>query len=328
MNNGYPFPKSVGITYSDVKREYFPTQVQFLTEEDAKEDAGIIAGYLEKIGINTFLLPGNERLVENINKHKPKVVLNLVDSVKGNEYLSAIIPAVLELLDIPYTGAGILGMSLDHNKFLVKKLLQQAGIPTPTYQLFDTPNDILNPTLRFPLISKLNEIHGAVEITDDSISETENHLRNRIKYLTNTYDQPVIVEEYIVGREITAIILEGLNKKVYLAEKVFTKPKSKYIFATFEDLWMDDKYESFHYQKYQDPILKEYIKKAFDITKMSDYGKFDVRIDASNRYYFLDTNCNPAFGPKETACALSVILDLYGVSFIEILKRILLNLII
>ena len=62
---------------------------------------------------------------------------------------------------------------------MVKKLLQQAGIPTPTYQLFDTPNDILNPTLRFPLISKLNEIHGAVEITDDSISETENHLRNR-----------------------------------------------------------------------------------------------------------------------------------------------------
>ena len=82
---------------------------------------------------------------------------------------------------------------------------------------------------------------------------------------------------------------------------------------------------SFHYQKYADSLLREYVKKAFEITKMGDYGKFDVRLDLSGRYFFLDCNSNPAFGPKETETAISSILDLYGISFEEILKRLLQN---
>ena len=77
--------------------------------------------------------------------------------------------------------------------------------------------------------------------------------------------------------------------------------------------------------KYDDPILKEYVKRAFEVTGMYDYGKFDIRLDQSGRYFFIDTNCNPAFGPKELDVALSVILDMYGISFYEILKRLLLN---
>ncbi len=318
-------PKKVAILYSDVKREYFPTESQYITEKDAYRDAKVIAKYLKKMGIKTYLLVGNDSLPENLKKIKPDVALNLVASVKGSEYLASTIPALLELLEIPYTGAGILGESLSYNKFLIKKLLQQNGVPVPYYQLFNTPFDPLDPTLRFPLISKLNEIHGAVEITQDAVSENEKHLRERLKFLIKTYDQPVLVEEFIVGREITAILLEGLNRKVYLAEKVFNKKGEKYIFATFEDQWLDISGSSFVYQEYNDPLLKEYVKRAFDITRMADYGKFDIRLDSSGRYYFVDCNSNPAFGPKELDVAISSILDLYEISFTEILKRLLLN---
>jgi D-alanine-D-alanine ligase-like ATP-grasp enzyme len=323
--NGYTLPKTVGIIYSEVKRQYFPTKNQYLTEKDALRDAKIIASYLEKLNIKVHLYPGNAKLPQKLKANKPEMVLNLVGSVKGNEYLASTIPALLELLEIPYTGAGILGESLSYNKFLIKKLLQQNGVPVPYYQLFNTPTDPLDPTLRFPLISKLNEIHGAVEITLDAVSENEKHLRERLKFLISTYQQPVLVEEFIVGREITSILLEGLNKKVYLAEKVFPKSQRKYIFATFEDQWLDSGQESFHYQKYKDPLLTEYVKKAFEITKMTDYGKFDVRLDSSGRYFFLDCNSNPAFGPKETEAAIANILDLHSISFLEILKRLLLN---
>ena len=88
---------------------------------------------------------------------------------------------------------------------------------------------------------------------------------------------------------------------------------------------MSKSYDAFYYQKYEDPILKEYVKKAFDVNKMYDYGKFDVRLDQSGRYFFIDSNCNPAFAPKEAAVAISTILDMYGVKFSEILKRLLLN---
>ncbi len=323
--NGFELPHRVSIVYSDVRREYFPTEAQYITEREADQDAALIARYLETLGITVHLHPGNARLPGALNREKPEMVINLVNSLKGDESLAASIPGVLELLDLPYTGADILGLSLDTNKFLVMKLLQQNGVPVPNYQLFNTPNDYLDPTLRFPLISKLNAIHGAVEITRDAISENEKHLRERIRFLTQTYKQPVLVEEFIVGREITAILLEGMIKKVYLAEKVFHESDERYVFTTFEDQWLRAGSESFQYAKVDDPVLKEYVKRAFDVTKMYDYGKFDVRMDQSGRYFFIDSNCNPAFGPKELDMALSVILDMYGISFYEILKRILLN---
>jgi D-alanine-D-alanine ligase len=321
----YELPKKVGIIYSDVQKAYFPTEAQYITEKDADVDAQLIGDYLTTLGITVTLYAGNQMLPFLLHRDRPEMVINVVDSVKGDETLSSAIPGILELLDIPYTGADILGLSLDTNKFLIKKLLQQNGIPVPNYQLFNTPGDYLDPTLRFPLISKLNAIHGAVEITQDAISENEKHLRDRLRFLIQTYQQPVLVEEFIAGREITAILLEGMNRKVYLAEKVFLHCEDKYIFTTFEDQWMARGDTVFRYTKYDDPILKEYVKKAFDVTKMYDYGKFDIRLDQSGRYFFIDSNCNPAFGPKELDVALSVILDLYGISFYEILKRLLLN---
>ena len=112
---------------------------------------------------------------------------------------------------------------------------------------------------------------------------------------------------------------------MYLAEKIFFHPEEKYVFTTFEDQWVMPGEMVFHYRKIDDPILKEYVKKAFDVAKMYDYGKFDIRLDQSGRYFFIDSNCNPAFGPKELDVALSVILDKYGISFFEILKRLMLN---
>jgi D-alanine-D-alanine ligase len=323
--NGLELPKSVGVIYSEVKRSYFPTESQYITEASAYKDAVLITNYLKKLGIQTYLYPGTPAMVEQLEKDKPDMVINLVGSVNGQEYLSSTIPGILESLDVPYTGAGLLGETLAYNKYLVKELLQSHGIPVPRFQLLPNFNTPLDPNLRFPLISKLNEIHGAVEITSNAVSENEKHLRERLKFLISTYQQPVLVEEFIVGTEVTAILLEGLNKKVYLAEKKFNKPDTKFVFVTFEDQWLPSANESYSYEKYHDNLLVDQIKRSFDVLRMSDYGKFDVRIDQSNRYYFIDSNSNPAFGPKESDCALATILDMYGIQFPAILKRLLTN---
>ncbi len=324
-------PKKVGIIYSYVERSYFPTEQAYITEKEAEHDATIIAEHLRKIVPEVNIYPGSPDLPEILKKDKPDMVFNLVDTVKGSEYLASAIPGMLDLLSIPYTGADLLGFAICCNKFLTKKLLQQAGVPTPAFQFFFDGNEPLDLQLRFPLISKLNESHGGVEITKEAVSENEKHLRDRIKYLISTYKQPVLVEEFIVGREITAFILEGIHKKVYFAEKVFNKPDDKFVFATFEDQWMsgpdteDESTWSYHYEKFESDILKEYSKKAYEVTKMDDYAKFDIRMDSSGRFYFIDTNCNPAFGPRELQTAMSYILELYGVSFQEMLRRLIVN---
>lgn len=321
---------TIGVIHSDVKREWFPTEEQFITEKDAETDAAGIAQYLDKLGAQTILYPGNESLVENLRRDSPAMVFNLVDSVKGNEYLSSTIPGLLDTMDVSYTGAGILGLALTYNKFLVKKLFSQVGVPVPNFQLFSSANDPLDSNLRFPLISKLNEIHGAVEINEKAVSENEKDLRERIKFLINTYEQQVLVEEFIVGREITCYLLEGLNTKVYLAEKVFNKPDQKFVYATFNDQWIDNPVDkstwAYTYQKYEDQNLKDLVRKAFEVTRMADYGKFDVRMDQSGRYFFIDANANPAFGPKESFTAMGLIIsELYGVPFTDIIKRLVNN---
>jgi D-alanine-D-alanine ligase len=319
------WPRKVGILYSHVQREDFPTEAQYITEKDAAHDAHVIGEYLGAMGVEVHLFPGDEALAEHLRQEQPELVFNLVDSVKGQENLAAAIPGVLELLNIPYTGAGMLGLALDTDKFLVKELLQRNGLPVPHFQLFSSAEDYLDPTLRFPLISKLNAIHGGVEITRDAVSENEKQLRKRLRKLIRTYRQPVLVEEFVGGREITTILLEGNRKKVYMAEKIFRRTEGLYTFLTFEDQWLTGPNAAFYYQPYRDPVLRELVRKAFDVVNMGDYGKFDVRRDDAGRYYFIDSNCNPAMGPKELDVALGVILDMNGISFYEVLKRLMMN---
>jgi len=319
--NDMHLPATIAIIYSDVQREYFPTEAQYITEQDAEQDARLIGSYLQTMGAAVMVHVGNAELPAWLRNHKPNLVLNLVDSIKGKESLASAIPGVLELLNIPYTGADVLGMALDTNKFVIKKLLQQNGVPVPNYQLFNTPEDYLDPAIRFPLISKLNAIHGSVEITSDAVSENVKQLRKRLRYLIRTYKQPVLVEEFISGREITAIVLQNKKKNVFLGEKLFKLTDRKYNFLTFEDQWLTDIHAAFDYDRYSDPILREYVKKAFNVTGMAGYAKFDVRLDQSGRYFFIDSNCNPALGPLESDVALSQILDLYGITFQETLQR-------
>jgi len=319
------WPRKVGIVYSHVQREDFPTEAQYITEKDAAHDAHLVGEYLGAMGVQVELYPGDAALAERLQRDQPEMVFNLVDSVKGKEDLAAAIPGVLELLGIPYTGASMLGMALDTNKFLVKELLQHNGIPVPRCQLFTSDKEYLDPTLRFPLISKLNAIHGSVEITRDAVSEDEKALRKRLHRLVRLYHQPVLVEEFVGGREITAILLQGNRKRVYLAEKIFHQTDRPYVFLTFEDQWLTGPNAAFYYHSYRDPLLRQLVRKAFDVVNMGDYGKFDVRRDDAGRYYFIDSNCNPAFGPKETDTALSAILEMNGITFYEVLKRLMMN---
>jgi len=130
--------KKVIILYSEAKKEYFPTEEQYITEVEVAERANKIMPYFEKVGYQVKLAPGNEELMGILRKEQPSFVLNLVDSVRGQEHLAAIVPATLELLNIPYIGTGMLGLALNSNKFLTKKLMEQAGLPLPRYQLFNS----------------------------------------------------------------------------------------------------------------------------------------------------------------------------------------------
>ena len=143
-------PKKVAILYSEVKRKYFPTYEQYLTEKDAQMEAESLVPYLRHLGIRTVLLPADTRLAGRLRRHRPNLVMNFVCSVRGCEYLSATVPAMLELLEIPYTGVNMLGFNLCMNKYMTKDLLQRHGIPVPRFQLFTSWRGRLGPPMPLP----------------------------------------------------------------------------------------------------------------------------------------------------------------------------------
>ncbi len=327
--NGKHLPKKVALIYSDDKREYFSTYEEYLTEAGALEEAHRYFPYFKRLGVEVCAIPGNSDITKSLKREKPDMVINIAATVKGYDYLGATIPATLELLEIPYTGAAILGFSLGCNKYLIYALLSQHGIPVPRFQLFTSKNSVLDPSLRYPLILKLNEEHSNVEIKRESIVENEVQLRKRVKYLIKTYDQDVLVSEFIDGREFASFVVASFNKKVYTFERKIHLPKNDtgHEFLDYDLVWRaGEKYDKYVKHKiYREPLLEALVKKAFTVSKMDDYGKFDIRMDRLGNYYFIDANANCHMAPDPKECDFTLALNMYGLSFTQFLKRLMQN---
>ena len=329
-HNGGKLPKKVAILFTEEKRENFYTDEQFHTVDGSEEEARDFEPYLAKLGIETVFIAGNAKMARRLREEKPDMAINLVTTVKGYDYLGATVPSSLELLEIPYTGASILGFAIGCNKHLIYTLLASHGIPVPRFQLMTSVRTPLDPTLRFPLILKLNEEHSNVEITRQSVVENEHELRKRLRYLIKNYEQDVLVSEFIDGREFAAFTFQALNKKVYIVERQIHLPnnKTKHEFLDYELCWGDttvfgEKY--LKYVKYKDPLLDNLVKKAYRITDMASYGKFDIRMDNLGKYYFIDANANCHFAPPSSECEMTATMGKYGVPFRILLKRLLQN---
>ena len=321
------YPKKIAIICSDVKREYFPTVQAYETEKYALRDAKRIAQYVQTLGFKAQVIPANSRLISRLKSYHPNLAINVVDSIAGIDSKTATVPALLEFLAIPYTGCNTTSITLGYNKHLAKLVMEGQGIPVPNGQLFVDTKTPLKKSLRFPLISKLNNIHGSVGLINDSISDSEIHLRRRIKSLLKEYPQSaVLVEEYIQGKEISVFVVEDNDKKhIYMSEDTFTHSKNPYTIASFEFRWIENN-PGISMNKYISKELELLAQKAFSALDMSGYGKFDIRKDSQGVHHFIDANPNPAFAPPESDSPLAnTALNFYGVSFPRLLTMIIQN---
>lgn len=307
--------KKVCLVYNEVKKEFYSSYEEYLSEKNEHKEAYDIAKQLDKIGYITLLCKANNNLIKFLKKNKPDIILNLVNSFRGEESLTSIVPAIFEFLKIPYTGSGVEGLTIDADKNFSKNLLKSANIPVPKYQLFVSRFDKFTVKLQFPLIAKLNNAHGSLEINDAAVLENEKQLKKRLKFLFGKYHQPILVEEFIEGQELTAYVYNFLKPKVYLAENIIRNDR-KYRILTYTDKWISESGGIAQWKKYHDPKLIKLVIKAFNITKMSDYGRFEIRKNNKGKYFFIDCNANTSLDPEE----ITKLGKLYNLSLLKILK--------
>lgn len=313
--------KLIAVAYSHVEREWFPTQEAYEAEAEVIDRANQVIQEIKKLRIPVKGYPADQYFLSHIMVDKPDLVLNLVDTYKGRDALQTTVPATLEMCDIPYTGAGMKGMVLGNDRNLFKQLLQTNGIPTAPFQYIRTQNTKIDTNLGLPLIIKLNESGGSVGIDNNAVKESYEDAQKQVEEMIKTYKMPVLVEKFIDGSEITACVFDdGKKHQVFLAQKDFKKPQDgKHYFTSYESYDEKDPYT----YKSVDPKLERKIIpmviKAFRLLKHKDYAKYDIRIvDVTGDIFFTDANPNTAFGP-DIRLPLTQVLDMYGVTFEEML---------
>ena len=171
-----------------------------------------VAGYeraLRDAGHDVIPLEGDNALVTNLLKYKPDICFNTCEGHRGKSR-EAQVPAILDMLGIPYTGSGVMSLSIALDKAMTKRVLQFYSIPTPAFQVFVTGDEPTDPRLNFPLFAKPSLEGSGIGIMEKSICRTPREVREQVRFLLRAYKQPVLVEEYIEGREVTTGILGNL----------------------------------------------------------------------------------------------------------------------
>jgi D-alanine-D-alanine ligase len=207
-----------------------------IAEFDAPETVAALQGALAVHGHTVSLIEANADAYERLRTSGVEMVFNVAEGIRGADR-EAQIPAMLEMLGLPYTGSGPLALALCLHKGKAKEILAYYGIPTPAFQVLYTPQTPLAETLYFPLIVKLLHEGSSMGLSYDSVVETPQALAARAAYLMQTYHQPVLVEQFIEGREFTVPILGNAPARALpVIEVLFHGPRHITLFQPDDEV--------------------------------------------------------------------------------------------
>ena len=319
-------PLRVGFTYNvkrvkpaldgsrDEEAEYDPPQTI-----QAVREAIAAAGH-EVIDLEaTADLPS---LIETL---KPDLVFNMAEGIKGRNRESQV-PALLELLDIPYSGSDPAALNIALDKALAKKIVRQHGIRTPDFFTMTTGKERLPKDLRFPLIVKPVAEGSSKGVHSTSVVENESELRESAQSLIAKYDQPALVEDYIGGREFTVGMLGERRPKVLPPmEVVFldaAQTRPVYSFEFKQDWSSKIRYDvPARLEPAQLKSLERAARECFMALGCRDVARVDFRMDEGGKIYFLE--CNPLPGLTPGWSDLVLIAKAAGIEYHPLIAEIL-----
>ena len=230
------------------------------------------------------------------------LVFNIAEGLKGRNRESQV-PALLELLDIPYTGSDPATLSIALDKGLAKKIVRQHGIQTPNFQLMTTGKErLLKDFTKFPLIVKPVAEGSSKGVVSKSVCSTEGELRDAVREILDRYQQPALVEDYIAGREFTVGLLGEKRPKVLVPMEVVFLDKSEKtpVYSFQHKLEWNDRIR-YDVPAKLDPAQLERLRSASRAAFMAlgcrDVARIDFRMDEKGRIFFLECNPLPGLTP-------------------------------
>lgn len=241
-----------------------------------------------------------------IKSAQPELVFNLCETVDENPLLAGHPAAMLELLGLPFSGSSALALLLSTDKAAVKHLLRGAGLPTPSFFLYEGGKGILPCDLRFPVILKPRFQEASIGIDQESVITKKGDLSAALHQFYDKYG-PIMAEEYVEGREFNVALFGYPQPRVMpLAEINFSQfPAGLHHIVSYKAKWDEESFEYHHTHRYFPDNLPESLQRAirrlaqdcFAFLGLRDYGRVDLRLDTLGRINILEINANPCLSP-------------------------------
>lgn len=289
-------PIRVGFTYN-VKRSHDGDDE---AEWDPPETIIAIANALARQGHIVVHLEATPDLPRVLAEADVDLIFNIAEGVEGRNR-EAQVPALCELLGIPYTGSDSATLAIALDKALGKKVLLQHDILTPRFQLMESPRERISPDMRFPLIVKPNAEGSSKGIGSTSVVDTEEELRAAVKLCVDRYRQPALVEEYIAGREFTVGLLGDKRPRVLPPMEIrFKKDTARPVY----DYGVKQEWEEHVYYECpakltdaEQKAIEKIARATFWALDCRDVARVDMRMDNEGRIYVLEVNPLPGLTP-------------------------------
>jgi D-alanine-D-alanine ligase len=290
-------PIRVGFTYN-VKRSAAGDDE---AEWDPPETIISIANALARQGHIVVHLEATPDLPRVLAEADVDLIFNIAEGVEGRNR-EAQVPALCELLGIPYTGSDSATLAIALDKALGKKVLLQHDILTPKFQLMESPRERLDNEMRFPLIVKPNAEGSSKGIGSTSVVDTEEELRAAVKTIVERYRQPALVEEYIAGREFTVGLLGDKRPRVLPPMEIkFKAPQSS---RPVYDFGVKQEWEKHVYYECpaklteaEQKAMEKIARATFWALDCRDVARVDMRMAPDGRIYVLEVNPLPGLTP-------------------------------
>jgi len=294
-------------------------------EYDAPSTIAKLREAIESWGHEVVELEADTELPTKVLASGADLVFNIAEGIQGRSRESQV-PALLELLDIPYTGSDPTSLSLALDKGLAKRVVRQAGVHTPDFLTLTTGKERLPKDFTFPAIVKPLAEGSSKGVIGSSVVSDEAELRAVAREMIGKYDQPALAETYLPGREFTLGLLGERRPRVLPAmEIVFTDGSEEHPIYTF-----DDKLELGERVRYQvpaavdDPLRRELervARRTFVALGCRDVARVDVRLDEAGHVHFIE--CNPLPGLTPGWSDLCLIAEGAGMSYHTLVGEIL-----
>jgi D-alanine-D-alanine ligase len=303
-----------------------------LKKEDRKTERNVLDALakLEHAAEHLVIFDDLDPLRQKLQTFQPHVIFNLADQFKNNRAFDQNIASFLELQGLHFTGCGSSGLLLCKNKGISKKILGYHRIHVPNFVTIARGKRIARPRkLKFPILVKPLKEEASLGISQASLVENDEQFKERVQFIHEKYDNDVIAEEYIEGRELYVGILGHHRLQVFpIRELVFKQvPPDEPKIATYKAKW-DEEYRKRwglenQFAEGLDPAvvrkIEDTCKRIYRLLTIDGYARIDLRLTPNNEIYFIEANPNPILAEDEDFAQSA---QKAGITYPELIERI------